>query len=449
MNRREFGLLAAGMSLSMTLPTRQSFAEGITDFTASSNETVYFRGWQFATDVVQSNVKTYNDRAAGKVDYATITGDYPTLMEQSLIANAPLDMFYANPSTAVRFLEGGWLMPADVLPDIESIKADFLPNVLSAWTYKGKLLGLSYFVTCKGCVMVNLKAYEKAGYTDATFPKSWDELYDQVYELHEKGIASPYLPHWHSEWYGISWGFVWEVLNRGEQIADAETYKPLLTTAETGAAYKTLAAWKTLWNSKIVPEEILTYSEAAYISAFSSGRYIFSPQELYDIATFNTPAKSQIAGHCTILPVNGQSWGLIDSALYVMSNRTRSEALTNDVKKFASWYGYKDDKGEVAVGKRWLKENLLFSAYRSVMEAPETAEYIKKAVARPDDYSVVLDLYKAAEYPDGVWKVVWSEEFNTYLRGALQSFLTDNAEIVATIEAINAKIAELNEKYGL
>ena len=29
-------------------------------------------------------------------------------------------------------------MPAEELPDIEAIKADMYPNILDAWTYKGK-----------------------------------------------------------------------------------------------------------------------------------------------------------------------------------------------------------------------------------------------------------------------------------------------------------------------
>ena len=65
---------------------------------AQSGSTVYFRGWQYHPEIVQDNVDRYNKELNGKVDYATVTGDYPSLMEKNLIAKADLDILYANPS---------------------------------------------------------------------------------------------------------------------------------------------------------------------------------------------------------------------------------------------------------------------------------------------------------------------------------------------------------------
>ena len=119
------------------------------------------------------------------------------------------------------------------------------------------------------------------------FPKNWDELYDQLYEIRDKGVDQPLLPHWINEWYGISWGFDFEVMNRGGQVAHPDTHEPLLTTDMDGPAYKTLEDWKRIWNDGLVSEEVLTYNESSYIDAYASGRYVFSPQQLYDLETFN------------------------------------------------------------------------------------------------------------------------------------------------------------------
>src|SRR5699024_7091144 len=104
MDRRSFlrntallGATALTSSL-VSLPFAQA-----ADFKPTSGETVYFRGWQFRTDVVQGNVDNYNKTFGGKVDYATVTGDYPAIMEKALIANEALDVLYANPSSAVRY----------------------------------------------------------------------------------------------------------------------------------------------------------------------------------------------------------------------------------------------------------------------------------------------------------------------------------------------------------
>ncbi len=450
MKRRDLGTLALGLGASLALPGRRAAAsDDVATFQPSSGKTVYFRGWQFATDVVQSNVKRYNTVEGGKVNYSTVTGDYPSLMEQSLIANAPLDMFYANLYAAVRYYEGGWLMPAESLDVIDAVQADLLPQFKEAWTYKGKLLGLSYYASTRGSMHTNLLLYNQAGFADKDFPKDWDEFYDQLYALNAKGVATPFLPAWYNEYYGISWAFAMEVLNRGNSIADPETHKPTLTTDAPGAAYKTLAAWNKLWTSKLVPHEALTYTDANTMDAFAAGRYIFSPQQIYDVETFNQPGRSKIAGHVTILPVVKQPWGIIDSALYVMSSRKRPAALTEDVKKFTSWYGYKDDTGRIAIAERWMQQDMLFSGYKSVMDSPATAARIQKAVARPGDAQVLLDVYKATPFPNGIWKVVWADEFNSYMKDSLSDFLIKDSDIVGTINGMNQKINDLNDKYGL
>ena len=117
------------------------------ELAAESGEDVFFRGWQYRTDIVQSNIDRYNDEMGGNVDYATVTGDYPAIMEQNLMSGGDLDIFYANPSQASRYFDGGWVKPANELPNFDEIKADMYPAMLDAWTYKGKLLGLSYFVS--------------------------------------------------------------------------------------------------------------------------------------------------------------------------------------------------------------------------------------------------------------------------------------------------------------
>lgn len=449
-NRRMSVLLSTTLSaatLMIALGAGQVVAQE--DFAATSGETVFFRGWQFRTDVVQSNVDNYNATHGGNVDYATVTGDYPSIMEQNLIAGGELDVLYANPSSAFRYLAGGWVKPASDLPNAKEIQADMYDNIREAWTVDGKLMGLSYFTSVRGTMLVNLKGLKAAGVAEADLPSNWDELYDTVLSMHEAGVKTPYLPHWLGEYFGISWGFDFEVMNRGGVIADPDTHAPMLTV--DGPAGETLRDWKAVWKAGIVPEEVLSYNEAAYIDAFRSGRYIFSPQQVYDIKTFNDATQSaDVAGSVTLLPATEQPWGLIDSAVYLMTNRTaRSEALTADVQKFTNWYGYKNEAGEIATANRWLRENMLFSAYRSVMESDLARESITAAVARPGDYDVVLDVYSKASYPKGIWNVVWSEEFNSWLRTKLLEFLQNDLPVEQVIDEANAEITRLNVQYGL
>ena len=188
------GLAAASTSI---LPRMGRAADD--SLKATSGETVYFRGWEYRTDIVQDNVNRYNKEMNGKIDYQTVTGDYPALMQKDLIAKAKLDLFYANPSQAVRFLEGGWIMPANELPAYDKIVAGMYPNIREAWTHKGKLLGLSYFISVRGTMVVNLEKYNKAGFDESHYPKTWQELYALLYKLRDKGEKQPFLPHWFNE----------------------------------------------------------------------------------------------------------------------------------------------------------------------------------------------------------------------------------------------------------
>ncbi len=439
--------LGAAAATAALLPPQYAHAAEAS-LKAESGSPVYFRGWQFRTDVVQGNVELYNKELGGKIDYATVTGDYPSIMEKSLIAKSELDMLYANPSSAVRYFEGGWIMPASELPNGQEIADAMYPNIREAWSHKGKLLGLSYFVSTRGTMCVNLEKFKGAGFTEADYPKNWPEVYDMLYKLRAKGEKQPFLAHWFGEYFGISWGFTLEVMNRGGQVADPETHAPALTV--DGAGGQTLEAWKKIWKDGFIPEEVFTYNEAAYIDAFRSGRYVISPQQIYDLKTFNNKATSAaVAGKVSFLPYQGQPWGIIDSAMYLMTTRPRPDAVTEDVKRFTSWYGYKNEKGEIAIANRWLNENMLFSAYKEVMENPEAAKIIASSLASPEDYPKLLEVYSHTPFPKGIWSVVWAEEFNTWLKEKLFAFLQQDLGVEDTINEMNDKIAQLNRKYKI
>jgi multiple sugar transport system substrate-binding protein len=413
-----------------------------------SDETVYFRGWQYKSEIVKNNVERYNTALDGNVDYATITGDYPSIVETKFIANAPLDVVYANAPAACRYYDGGWIMTAEELPNIDQIKADMYPNILDAWTYKGKLLGLSYFVSTRGMLHANLQKLQEVGMSESDLPTTWDELWDQLFVLRDKGIKYPFLPHWFNEWYGITLQFEFEVLNRGGKVAHPETHKPMISA--DGPAGETLKDWKRAWNAGLIPKEVLGYLEPDYLDAWGSGEYVYSPQQTYDLKRFNEERYSNFAGYCIPVPYKGQSWGLINSAMYLMSSRPdRSNELTRDVMAFFLWYGYKDHEGKMAVHQRWMEESMLFSAYRSVMEDPQNSELMKKVLARPQDYQTTLKVYEETPYAKGVNNVVWSTEFNSWLKETLQVFLTEDKPIDETVNKISDKINELNDLYGI
>ena len=419
------------------------------DLNAQGQGNVEFQGWQFATDVVQDNVDRYNEEMGGNVIYSTIAGDYSAIMESKLLANAPLDLLYGHVYDAVRYYEGGWAMPINELPNYETeIKPDLYPHIADYFTYEGQVLGLSYFTSVLGIITVNLDKLAETGLTEADYPKTWDEMYDQLYLMRDAGIEHPYLPSWYIEQWGMSWSFLFEVYNRGGMLADPETFAPALTV--DGAGGETLRDWKRIFNDGLVEEEVLSYKEADFLEAWESGRYVYSPTMAYNIKRFNDPEYSAFAGNCSFIPYQGQPWGMIDAAVYIMTkDEDRTPEQLHDVQAFASWYGFRDQNQDPFVAKRWLKDFNLFSAYKSVMESPEAQQQIGEALSDPSHVDELMEIYETASYPKGVFNVVWSAELQTFLKETLNDFLLNDLPVEDTINAINAKIDELNTTYGI
>jgi len=409
-----------------------------------TNTPIYFQGWNYRPDIVEDNVRRYNEELGGHVQYSTIAGDYSAIMETKLVVGAPLDVLYGHAYDAIRYYRGGWILPAEELPNIEQIKADMYPTIIKALSYDGKLLGLPYFTSVIGCVAVNLKLLEKVGLTPQDFPKTWDELYNQLYEVRKRGLEHPYLPPWYVEQWGIPWAFIYETLNRGGRIVD-ENGEPLLTA--DGPAGDTLRAWKRIWNDGLVPHEVLGYKEADFLEAWESGQYLYTPTMLYNLKRHNDPYYSAIAGYCSVIPYAGQPWGMLDIAAYLMTAHPRTEGAKHDVMAFTSWYGYKDHHGEFFVANRWLENSMLFSGYRPVMESPLAEAVMKKALARPEDYRAALELYEHVQYPAELFQQPWAAEFQSFLREILDEFLLKDLPVEQVIQAMRDEINRLNAMY--
>jgi ABC-type glycerol-3-phosphate transport system substrate-binding protein len=423
-------------------------AQGAFDLKAQSSETVYFQGWQFATDVVQNNVARYNSEMGGHVEYSTIAGDYSSIMESKLISKAPLDILYGHVYDAVRFYEGGWVKPIDELPNFETeIKPDLYPSIAGYWTYKGHVLGLSYFTSILGIIGVNLLMLKEAGLTEADYPSTWGDLYNQLYQIKDAGIEHPMLPAWYYEQWGMAWNYLLEVHNRGGVVADPETHAPLLTADGPGG--DTLRDWQRIFKDGLVEKEVLSYKEADFLEAWESGRYVYCPTMAYNIKMFNNPESSAFPGNCSFIPYKGQPWGMIDAAVYIMTNRPRSPEYDLDVESFASWYGFRDQHGDSFVAQRWLKDFNLFSAYKSVMESDVARQEIASSLSNPNDVDKLMEIYTHASYPQGVFNVVWSAEFQAFLKETLSNFLLQDKTVEETVKAINDNITELNNTYGI
>lgn len=330
---------------------------------------VVFRGWAFETDVVEDNVRIFEEMYDENVDYQTVTGDYDLIIDTMQLNNERLDMFYSNESGIARHTITDKLLDYESWWDVERAKEEMYPAFRDAWTWKdGKLYGLPYYTSVRGTMMINKVLAEKAGISELQLT-TWDDFYDLVRELKRDGVTEfPLLHHWFGTIWATTWQFLWECQNRGIQLFDFEDdYRPLFD--ENHESVKVLETWQTLFAEGVHPESSFNMQEGDFVDAFATGDFVFSPQQTYDGKRFNDPARSQIAGMVDwATPPVGQPWGKFEMGGYVLPKRERTDQQLARVYRHNSFYGYRDINDELFVAKRWAIEKALNSGYRSILE---------------------------------------------------------------------------------
>ena len=403
-----------------------------------------FRGWNYHVEVVQDNLETFKKQYDEQVDYQTITGDYGSIVAQMHVNKEPLNFCYANPQTAARWYLSGWAHDYSGWWDVEKASAELYPGWRAIATIKGKLVGLPYFQSIRGNIVTNDALLEKVGITPQEYPKTWDELYAQLYDIKKANVTDvPFLPHWFATWFGVTWGFLFEAQNRGFTVFD-EKGNPVFDPQ----CYEMVEYWKKLLADGIVPKETLTMQEADFIDAFATGRYAYSPQQTYDSKVFNDPAKSKFPGKSRIVPATSQPWGLIDSGLYVIIKRAgQTDSDVARSMRLGAFYGWRDKEGNLRVSKRWAVEQALNSGYPATLEDPDVIAAYKSWMP---DYDFMMpamqSVLQAAKSP-AVWQRLFYDEWNSAAATVLPEAILGQKTVKAALDELKETANKLIDKY--
>ena len=416
------------------------------DASVDTSDPLIFRGWAYAVETVQDNANRFNQQYKENVDYQTVTGDYIAIMENFHIANQPLDMAYANPATLFRWQVPGWVVDYERWWDVADARGEMYDGVRESLSIGGKLYGLPYFVSIRGTLMANNAILAKAGITPEQYPKTWDELYAQARQLKTDGVTEgpPLLPHLFGggTWYGISWAYLFECLNRGA-VLFGENNEPVFDEQTLAV----LQNWRQLLEEGVIPDGVFTMGETDYIDAFAKGTYAYSPQQVYDLKVFNDPNKSQVAGQVAAVPVNGQPWGLIDEGIYVIANRNQDEARLRRDYQLAGFFGYRDQSDQLFVAKRWAMENALNSGYKEVLDDPEVIAAYNEWLPDPAMLDAVKGLVDAGQFPR-VWQTFWWEEYNAFATTELPKAVLGDRTVEEVHADLKKKAEDLVAQYG-
>jgi len=410
----------------------------------------------YRPDVVRENIAEF-DREWGipmdkRTEVQSLSGDLTVATETKLAAGAPVDICYSYPYATTTWSKAGWILPiddikkTDIVPyDISEIKGKLYPVVLEAYTVEGKLYGLPYFVSDYGCILTNEELLAKAGMSD-DYPTTWKELYEKVEVLAKKHIVDhPLLPSWYNEPFGIPWAFVLEVINQGGNEAMWAKEYPHGPTFDVGTlAEEVLKDWKNAWDNGWVPKGVLTMKQTDFLGEFATGKYFYQVNAEYYLGYMNDPARSKIAGKCSIVPPKKQPWGLLDSAIYSLVNRKdRKDKDLEFAQALLEFLGYKNRYGQYYVGKRWAILEFL-KTMPEVLEDPEVKAIWGAKLYRVEDLDTVNKLLSIVQIPLS-WKAPWYTKWNTIAQSELPLALTGQKSIKEVIKTLRDKAEELSK----
>ena len=202
----------------------------------------------------------------------------------------------------------------------------------------------------------------------------------------------------------------------------------------------------------IVPETVFTMGEADWIDAFATGKYAYSPQQIYDLKVFNDPAKSQVAGQVVPVPVVEQPWGIIDEGIYTVPEA----GLRQRKRNWPANTGWRDSSATATkskgassyVAKRWAIEAALNSGYTAILQDPEVIEAYNSWLPSPDLLPVLEGIVNAGTFPK-VWQTFWWEEWNAQAMSELPKAVLGQTPVEEVHTALKTLAEELVARYQM
>ncbi len=203
-----------------------------------------------------------------------------------------VDVFLMDVVWPPEFASAGWAMPLDDLFTSEEQKK-YLPPVISANQYKGKIYGLPLFID-SGMLYYRKDLLEKYGFNP---PATWQELVKQAELIMKKEQQKGNIIYGYSgqfkQYEGLVCDMIEFILSNNGWILNPETSKPVIQEKPAVDAVRFVRD-KIIGN--IAPEGVLTYQEPESLDLFVQGKAVFHRNWPYAWKISNDPSKSRIAG---------------------------------------------------------------------------------------------------------------------------------------------------------
>lgn len=389
----------------------------------------------------------YQNQSGTKIEFSSVSPPISKNIVNELIYNSPIDIVGLPPSAVSRVNGAGWLVDLSSDTRFTISASETYKNIASTLRHNGKLVALGQVASTHAIPLIDMTRYEELGMEREVFPRNWDQLYSQLFAMADQGGTDLFLPYWYSGRTGLSVGFTAEVLNRGGSILHPITSN--VAMAENyGAAYDTLVMWRELLKRGIVDPEILSMNESDYVDLYLNTDYVFAMHKSDFFVTLLDKDRKE-SKTITLPPRHDHSWGVLSANLFSIVDRAKGSVFRKNVQKnFLLKSTYDAKENGLYNAQQWVEQTGYFSVYQEQMEGKEMLESVKAMLYYPEDAKVLLDIYKHAPTPKGLWKAVWYDEFNGYLNSQLLMYLrTPEMKAEQVIRNLNERIVFFQSQY--
>ena len=436
--------------LSQPSPTAPTETAILTTSTpVPSLEPLVFDVWPWGTEVLQANVKTFEEQYNEKVNLEVIPGDFPATMETKLRAGGDLDLMFNFVDSANRWYQAKWLTNLEEDPLLPQIKSEMYPSVVDAYTADdGSMIGLNY-ASQLNVLFRNVKMLKEAGY-DQNFPTTWNDLIDICVSLKKgKYCEYPFIGGFNSSlWFMIPWMFWGMAHGLGDRMFD-EKYDPTPTFDKT--MVRILEILKTFWDKKLMPEGIWSVVEADIYSTWQSGAHAFLSYWDNTMYAWNDPAQSKIAGFCDFQKVpekTGPDTCFDGPCIYTVSKKDRTAQKKSRLWDLLNFVGYRDKNGEFTAQKRYQRITALWSPFPELAKDPEVRDlYVSKWLYKPERFDD-LALWHGQFALPRIWRTLWAPEWQTALSQNVYAAATGKQDLDKTAATLRDLAVSLKAKYA-
>ena len=272
--------------------------------TESAQGSLTFNMASYGSEEIQPFIKTFERQYGRTMKLSVIPQDYQPTTETRLRAGADYAVVVADEGYPQKWYNEGWIVSLDDVADMDTMRTDMFESLRGASQVDQKTIALPGSGLTK--VMVyNEEVLNSAGLEPA---ETWDEFLDQAKHLKSEGISEyPFVPMWTKAYSLATYFAIGDSYSRGAQEwFDPDTFEPRFDSDP--AVLETVRFWRQLWESKLVPRDVLTADHNATTEIFATGKSAYfqhNMSQVLPVLNLDPTAYPAVAGKIKLMLAPG------------------------------------------------------------------------------------------------------------------------------------------------